>query len=115
MSRIISVHEYDLKHGASGQLFENAILKARERGLLSLPGLVDCHLVKGIRGFRNGFYASVCAYESREAWERLWGPIDKPLSKAYYPENWKVWEDEVLSPFLDREPDKIRFTSYLEL
>ena len=51
----------------------------------------------------------------KEAWESLWGPIDKPLSKTDYPQNWKVWENEVLFPFLDQDPDKIKFTSYQEL
>jgi hypothetical protein len=51
----------------------------------------------------------------KEAWESLWGPIDKPLSKTDYPQNWKVWENEVLFPFLDQDPDKIKFTSCQEL
>ena len=115
MSKVISIHEYILKPGVSERRFVNAILCAKERGLLRLPGLVDYYLVKGIRGFRNGLYAAVWIYESKEAWESLWGPIDKPLSKTDYPQNWKVWENEVLFPFLDQDPDKIKFTSYQEL
>jgi hypothetical protein len=40
--------------------------------------------------------------------------VYKPINKADYPENWKVWENEVLTPFLDQDPDKIKFTSYQE-
>jgi hypothetical protein len=115
MSKVISIHEYILKPGVSERRFVNTILNAKERGLLRLPGLVDYYLVKGIRGFRNGLYAAVWIYESKGAWESLWGPIDKPLSKTDYPQNWKVWENEVLFPFLDQDPDKIKFTSYQEL
>ena len=115
MSKVISIHEYILKTGGNEEEFEKAVHNAQERGLLRLPGLIDYYLVKGIRGFRNGLYAAVWVYESKEAWESLWGPIDKPLSKTDYPQNWKVWENEVLFPFLDQDPDKIRFTSYQEL
>ena len=115
MSKVISIHEYILKPGVNEEQFEKGILNARKRGLLCLPGLVDYYLVKGIRGFRNGLYAAVWVYESKEAWESLWGPLNKPLSKTDYPQNWKVWENEVLFPFLDQDPDKIRFTSYQEL
>jgi hypothetical protein len=115
MSKVISIHEYILKPDVSELRFEDAILNAKERGLLRLPGLVDYYVVKGIKGFRNGLYAAVWIYESREAWESLWGPADKPLSKADYPQSWKVWEHDVLFPFLDEDPDKIKFTSYLEL
>ncbi|MGD8293794.1 MAG: hypothetical protein PVF37_18925 [Desulfobacterales bacterium] len=115
MSKVISIHEYILKPGVSERQFESAILGAKKRGLLNLTGLVDHYLVKGIRGSRNGLYAAVWIYESKEAWENLWGPIDEPISKADYPENWKSWENEVLLPFLDQDPDNINFTSYREL
>ena len=114
MSKVISIHEYILKPDASERQFVKAILNAKERGLLRLPGLVDYYLVKGIRGFRHGLYAAVWVYESKEAWESLWGPIGKPINKTDYPENWKIWENEVLFPYLDQDPDKIKFTSYQE-
>ena len=114
MSMVISIHEYILKSDASERQFVKAILNAKERGLLRLPGLVDYYLVKGIRGFRHGLYAAVWVYESKEAWESLWGPNDKPINKTDYPKNWKIWENEVLFPFLDQDPDKIKFTSYQE-
>ena len=28
---------------------------------------------------------------------------------------WKVWENEILAPLLNRDPDTIRFTSYEEI
>lgn len=115
MSRVISIHEYVLRSGVGEREFEEAISTAKSRGLLCLPGLVDYYLVKGIRGYRSGLYAAVWIYESKEAWEHLWGPVDRPRSKAEYPRNWKAWEEEVLSPLLDQDPDEIRFTSYLEL
>ena len=115
MSKVISIHEYILKPGVNEEQFEQAVLNAQERRLLRLPGLVDYYLVKGIRGFRNGLYAAIWVYESKKAWESLWGPSNKPLSKTDYPQNWKVWENEVLFPFLDQDPDEIRFTSYQEL
>lgn len=115
MSRVISVHEYTLKPGVNAAEFEAAIQTARARGLLSLPGLEACYLVKGLRGHRQGRYAAIWVYASREAWERLWGPPDQPRPWQDYPANWQVWETQVLAPFLDREPDQITFTAYEEL
>jgi hypothetical protein len=115
MAKIISIHEYVLKPDADPLLFEKAVREASEKGLLSLPGLSKHFLVKGIRGSRQGCYAAVWIYESREKWEKLWGPLAASWEKSRYPEMWKVWEDEVLAPFLDREPDKISFTAYMEL
>ncbi len=114
MPKVISIHEYTLKPGVDEAQFERAIQKARDRGLLRLPGLVEYHFVKGIRGSRRGRYAAIWVYESKEAWENLWGPPDQPRREQDYPENWKVWENEVLAPFLDRDPDKIEFTAYEE-
>ena len=112
MPEVISVHEYVLKPEADPAAFEAAIQAARERGLLRLPGLVDYHFLRGIRGTRRDQYTAIWIYESRAAWEALWGPVDAPRSKEDYPESWKIWEDEVLAPFLDQDPDKISYTSY---
>ena len=112
MACVISVHEYVLRPSADEGAFECAIQEAERRGLLELPGLVEHRFLKGIRGARRGCYAAVWIYESKEAWEALWGPVDGPRSKDEYPENWLIWEDGVLAPFLDRDPDKIRYTSY---
>jgi hypothetical protein len=115
MPKVISIHEYILKPDVDEKEFESAILSAKELGLLHLPGLVDYYLVKGIRGLRKGSYAAIWIYESKEAWAGLWGAADKPLSKKDYPENWKVWEREMLAPFLIQDPDEIKFTSYQEV
>ena len=68
MSRIISIHEYNLKPEVEGEQFERAILNARERRLLRLPGLVEHYFIKGFRGLRRGKYGTIWVYESREAW-----------------------------------------------
>lgn len=115
MFKIISIHEYVLKPGTDEKQFEKAIQKAKERGLFNLPGLVEYHFMKGIRGSRSGCYAALWLYENREVWERIWGTVENPVSKEDYPENWKIWEQEILKPFLDQQPDKIEFTAYEEL
>lgn len=113
--QVISVHEYELKPNVDAARLERAFRAAESRGLFELPGLVDYHFVRGIRGDRKGKYAAIWVYENLEAWEQLWGPIDQPLSKENYPEKWLIWEDEILAPILSGDPDKIRYTSYLSL
>jgi hypothetical protein len=115
MPRVISIHEYDLKPGAVEAAFERAILEAERRGLFALPGLVEHHFLKGIKGARKDGYTAVWIYESREAWERLWGSLEAPRRRAGYPKTWRMWENEILAPFLSQDPDTIRFTSYEEL
>jgi hypothetical protein len=113
--QVISVHEYELKPGVEGIQFKRAFQDAEARGLFSLPGLVEYHFVKGVRGVRRGKYAVLWIYESKEAWEQPWGPVDQPFPKDKYPQKWLIWENEVLSPFLSQDPDKISYTSYLAL
>ena len=114
MARIISIHEYVLKPDADEAAFEEAVRKAEEAGWLELPGLIEHHFLKGIRGSWEGLYTMVWVYESVEAWARIWGPVGQPVSKEEYPENWKRWENKVLGPFLTGDPDKISFTAYRE-
>jgi heme-degrading monooxygenase HmoA len=114
MSRILAVHEYVLKPDADENEFEQAIRQAERQGLLALPGLVEHRFLKGLKGHRKGSYAAIWVYESRSAWEQLWGTPDHSVSKQNYPENWKAWEHEVLAAFLDRDPDAITFTAYEE-
>ncbi len=71
MGRIVSIHEYDLRPGITGEQFEQLLHDAEARGLLQLPGLVAQHFVKGTKGVRRGAYAALRIYESREAWEHL--------------------------------------------
>jgi heme-degrading monooxygenase HmoA len=115
MARVISIHEYELRRDADGAVFERAFRDADMRGLFDLTGLVEHHLLRGFKGARRGAYAAVWIFESGEAWERLWGSLEAPRRPATYPKTWRVWENEVLAPFLSQHPDTIRFTSYEEL
>ena len=115
MGRVISIHEYDLKPGIDIGQFERTLRDADVRALLELPGLVAHHFVKGAKGARRGAYAALWIYESREAWERLWGTVEHPRPPQEYPDTWKIWEDEILAPFLENRPDDLRFTAYEEL
>lgn len=81
MPSIMSIHEYVLKPDVEPRQFEPALATAQARGLLQLPGLVAYHFVKGLKGQRRGQYAAIWVYDSREAWERLWGTPDHPPMK----------------------------------
>jgi hypothetical protein len=114
MSHIMSIHEYVLKPDADPRQFERAVATAHTCGLLRLPGLVAYHFVKGIKGARRGQYAAIWVYDSRAAWERLWGTLEHPHQPDAYPASWHQWEEEVLAPFLSQDPDRITFTAYEE-
>jgi hypothetical protein len=115
MARVISIHQYELKPEIDVTNFEQAIVAAEARGLLRLPGLVGHHFIRGIKGERLGKYAAVWIYESRDAWETLWGSPDEPRRFPQYPASWRIWEEEVLAPYLTQIPDAIAFTAYEEL
>lgn len=115
MPRVISIHDYELKPGVSGEAFEQAALGAKRRGLFDLPGLVGHHFLRGLKGARRGAYTALWIFESRDAWERLWGTVETPRQASDYPERWKIWENDVLAPLLSQDPDTIRFTSYEEV
>jgi hypothetical protein len=115
MAKVISIHYYELKSSISSEMFELAFKNARQKCLFKLPGLSRFHFLKGIRGHRKGKYAAIWIYESAEDWIKLWGSPDRPNPKQAYPYNWKIWEDEILSPLLEGDPDKIDFTSYEEI
>ena len=115
MARVVSIHEYELKPGINVEQFEQVLRDAEARGLLQLPGLVAHYLVKGTKGVRRGAYAAVWIYESREAWEHLWGTPEHPRLPQDYPDTWRVWEQNLLAPFLRDHPDAISFTAYEEL
>lgn len=115
MARLVSIHEYELKAGVDPAAFEQALHGAEASGLFKLPGLVDHHFVRGFKGARAGRYAAVWVYESREAWQRLWGTPERPRRFPDYPAGWQIWESDILAPFLDRVPDTISFTVYDEL
>lgn len=115
MARVISVHEYELKPGVQAVDFERALREGERRGLLDLPGLSGHHFLRGLKGARRDAYAAIWIFESRAAWERLWGPPDAPRPPSQYPAKWQVWENEILAPLLVQDPDRIRFTSYQEV
>jgi hypothetical protein len=115
MASVISIHEYDLRPEANEAAFERAIRDAEERGLFSLAGLVEHHFLKGIKGARRSAFTAIWIFESREAWEKLWGSLEAPRQSTEYPITWTVWENQILMPLLVQHPDAIRFTSYEEL
>jgi hypothetical protein len=112
MGMIVSIHHYTLRAGVSDGQFKSCVAAAEERGLFNLPALAGYYFLKGIKGTRKEGYSAVWIYESREAWENLWGPADQPHEKNRYPHSWIAWEDEILVPVLDDDPDRIDFTSY---
>ena len=115
MAKVISVHEYELKPGVQDADFVRALHDAERHGLLDLPGLTTHHFLRGLKGAQRGAYTAIWIFESREAWERLWGTVEAPRLAAEYPESWKIWENAILAPFLTQDPDTIRFTSYEEV
>lgn len=86
--------------------------EAAERGLFELPGLVRWWFGERIKGQLPGRASSFWVYESRAAWEALWGTPEDPASPGDYPELWVIWEQEYLGPLLDRSADAIEFGSY---
>lgn len=112
---VISVHHYELAPGVSDEEFVAAAHSAEDRGFLDLPGLVSHHLVRGLKGSRKNGFAAIWVYESRAAWERLWGPPDSPKRRKQQPDGWRKFEDEVLAPLLAEHPDAIDYTAYEEV
>lgn len=109
---IVSIHHYTLKAGVSDRRFEMGVDAAVQRELFVLPGLTNYYFLKGLKGSRKGGYSAVWIYQNRTAWEALWGPAEAPYGKDRYPDRWVAWEDEILAPLLDQDPDRIDFTSY---
>lgn len=110
---IVSIHQYELAADAEPADFRAAVTEATDRGLFeAIPGLVEYRIGRGIKGARAGQFAALWFYESRTAWESVWGPVDDPAPKDEYPEAWLVWEDELLDPVLADDPDEIVYTSY---
>ncbi len=112
MSEILSLHEYELKPGVPGQALEAAVQTANARRLFDLPGLQGFLLLRGVKGAHRGRYAILWRYQSRQAWEALWGSLEQPKARQDYPPSWRIWEDEFLAPLLAQHPDSIRYTAY---
>ncbi len=115
MARIISIHEYELREGTTLQMLIEAFRQAEAAGLFRLPGLERYSLLVGLKGARSGRAAAVWVYPSRQAWEALWGPPDRPFGPEAYPPNWRVWEEDFLAPLLQGDPDRILYTAYEEV
>lgn len=110
---ITSVHHYELAAAADPSDFYDAVSEAVSRGLFErIPGLVDYQIMQGIKGERTDKFAAIWVYESKEAWKDVWGPVDDPVPKTEYPDEWLSWEDELLEPILAENPDEIEYTSY---
>jgi hypothetical protein len=114
MGRIFSIHEYDLRDETRAAEFEQALARAEASGTLEIPGMTSHHFVRGIKGHREGRYAAIWVYESRSAWEEIWGAPGQPFSPERYPAGWRRWE-EILAAHLDRPAEAIRFSAYEEL
>lgn len=112
MPEILSLHEYMLRPIVLPDDFINAIRGAKDEGLLDLPEIHEHKLLFGVRGHRAGMFASLWSYSDRRNWESLWIPDGVPRSSENYPEMWRFWEESILRPFLDRDPDTIDFTAY---
>ena len=91
---------------------KQAFSRAAELGLFDLPGLESANLLWGVKGEEQDQPAALWVYESRQAWEQLWGTPEAPVNPANYPEAWLRWEEEVLKPLIVGEPDKVPLTSY---
>jgi hypothetical protein len=108
------VHEYVLKPGVEPEAFEQAVREARKRGCFELPGLVKHRFVRRLRGSRPAMYAAIWTYDGPEAWAALWGDVEHPKPRDQFPDCWKVWENEILEPLIDRDPQFIEYAAYEE-
>jgi hypothetical protein len=109
---IISIHHYELAESATDQEFHDAVREADRRGLFDLPGLDEYRFLRGIKGTRKDGYTALWMYDSREAWQNLWGSNEDPVSQEEYPDKWNQWEEELLAPLIAGDPDDIDYTSY---
>lgn len=109
---IISIHHYELAESATNQEFHDAVREAERRRLFDLPGLVEYQFLRGIKGSRKDGYTALWMYDSREAWQNLWGSSEDPVSQEEYPDKWNQWEEELLAPLIAGDPDDIDYTSY---
>ncbi len=111
---VISIHIYALRQEIDEETFLRNVtgyLKERFGGLKGLRGL---KVLRGLRGRYRDHFAILWVYESYEAWRELWGEPDKPRPPEEYPDEWKSWE-AFLANYLDRDPDKIEYTAFIEV
>jgi hypothetical protein len=74
MARVVSIHEYQLKPDADRIAFERAFRNAEERGLFGLPGLIEHHFLKGLKGTQQAGYSAVC-----DQWPHIGRPREFPV------------------------------------
>lgn len=115
MSRVVSIHNYQLKKDVEMETFSQAIGEAHDHHLFDLPGLESFRFLHGIKGENQGLWTAIWVYSSRKAWEKIWGGPTAPKSREEYPDRWRRWEDEYLAPLLSEDPDRIDFTAYDEI
>ena len=115
MTRVISVHEYELPRGVEGAEFAAAIAAARARGLFQVPGLMAVRFARTLRTRRRQTYAAMWVYDSREAWDALWQASGQPDPEDARTGAWPEWESDILARILDREPNTISYTAYEEI
>jgi hypothetical protein len=112
MKRIFAIHEYELRHDTDSQEFESVLKNTLLSKELDMPGLESRHLLKGYKGERKSKYSVLWIFKSQEALGELFG-IEEKAKRG--PVNFVIFEDNILSKFLDRPADKIVFTDYWEL
>ena len=78
MTRVISIHHYQLKPGVTAEQFQSVIKNAEELRLFELSGLEAYSFLQGIKGEEQGLWIALWVYTSRSEWEQLWGT---PLSR----------------------------------
>lgn len=104
--KVYTVHEHNLRSSADRAAYETAIGQAIQE--LRIPGLLHAYHLKAFKGKRQGAYAVLWIYENRDAIIQNFGTPENPK----WPEAWLHYENEVLAPFIDEHPDKIRFSAY---
>ena len=113
MARVISVHEYELKP-ASRKPLSSAPCMTPNAAVSSTSRAHRPPFPSRPEGSTARAYTAIWIFESREAWERLWGTVEAPRPPSEYPELENLG-DRILASFLTQDPDTIRFTSYEEV
>ncbi len=103
---VYALHEHELREGVDETQYELEVSEAIKK--IKIPGLLKAHHLKGFKGERNGRYAVLWVFESEESIAENFGTLEDPK----WPEEWLHYENNVLTKFLDRHPNKINFTDY---
>jgi len=106
MVQVYAVHEHELREGASSEQYEQEVHEAL--GKLQVPGLVTAIHLKGFKGKRSNKYGVLWIFTDENSLEENFGTPENPK----LPEDWLHYENDILSQFLDRHPDKVDYTDY---